>query len=177
MNKNYKFDFSEFDKVVGGEQGPLFNLAKRIKHLTTTAKRQHPYLFLHDEVGFNYRLPNLNAALGLAQIERLDEFVTLKRALADKYREWSDRWGDVSFFSEPRGAQSNYWLNALLVPDRHFRDEVLNRTNLLRVMTRPIWTPLHTLPMYQNCQQYQVNNSLDLEERLINLPSSVVDLN
>ena len=153
------------------------DLAKRVKHLTTTAKKQHPYLFLHDEVGFNYRLPNLNAALGLAQIERLDEFVTLKRALADKYRERSDRWGEVSFFSEPRGAQSNYWLNALLVPDRYFRDEALNRTNLLRVMTRPMWTPLHTLPMYKYCQQYQVNNSLDLEERLINLPSSVVDLN
>ncbi len=150
------------------------DLAKRVKHITTTAKKQHPYLFLHDEVGFNYRLPNLNAALGLAQIERLDEFVTLKRALADKYRECSDLWEDVSFFSEPEGARSNYWLNALLVPDKSFRDQVLDLTNQAQVMTRPIWTPMSTLPMYRGCQQFGLINTTKIENQLICIPSTPV---
>jgi aminotransferase in exopolysaccharide biosynthesis len=150
------------------------DLAQKIKHLTTTAKKRHPYLFIHDEIGFNYRLPNLNAALGLAQIECLDQFVSKKRSLADIYRDWVADWEMVSFFNEPEGASSNYWLNALLVSEQSVRDEILTRTNQSGVMTRPIWTPMNTLPIYEHCQQYRLINAPKIEGRLINVPSSVV---
>jgi len=152
-------------------------LAQRLKHLTTTAKQPHPWLFNHDEVGFNYRLPNLNAALGLAQITQLDTFVTRKRNLADYYRNWFKKWSDASFVLEPTEARSNYWLNAILLPDRCARDEFLARTNEYGVMTRPMWTPLNTLPMYQRCQQFNLVNSPRIEARLVNIPSSAVSLN
>jgi len=150
------------------------DLAKNIKHLTTTAKKQHPYLFIHDEVGFNYRLPNLNAALGLAQMERLDAFVKQKRALADRYRDWASGFEHVSFFLEPQRARSNYWLNALWMPDQSFRDEVLERSNEKGIMTRPMWTPMTALPMYEHCQQYNLINAREIEKRLISIPSSPV---
>lgn len=150
------------------------DFAKKIKHLTTTAKKQHPYLFIHDEVGFNYRLPNLNAALGLAQMERLDAFVEEKRALADRYRDWTSRFEHVSFFSEPQHARSNYWLNALWMPDQSFRDEVLERSNEQGIMTRPMWTPMNSLPMYEHCQNFRLINSREIASRIINIPSSPV---
>ena len=152
-------------------------LAQRLKHLTTTAKQPHPWLFNHDEVGFNYRLPNLNAALGLAQITQLDTFVTRKRNLADYYLNWFRSWSDTSFVLEPTESRSNYWLNAILLPDQCARDEFLARTNECGVMTRPMWTPLNTLPMYQGCQQFNLVNSPRIEARLVNIPSSAVSLN
>jgi len=152
-------------------------LAQRLKHLTTTAKQPHPWLFNHDEVGFNYRLPNLNAALGLAQITQLDTFVTRKRNLADYYRTWFKKWSEARFVLEPREARSNYWLNAILLPDQCARDEFLARTNERGVMTRPMWTPMNTLPMYQRCQQFNLVNSPRIEARLVNIPSSAVSLN
>jgi perosamine synthetase len=151
-------------------------LAKRLKHLTTTAKKPHPWLFHHDEVGFNYRLPNLNAALGLAQIAQLDAFVTQKRELAKYYSEWLGQWPQAIFFMEPDGARSNFWLNAISLPDQDVRDEVLRRTNELGVMTRPMWTPMNTLPMYQDCQQFNLNNVHAIESTFVNIPSSVVSL-
>ena len=152
-------------------------LKDRIKHLTTTAKQPHPYLFIHDEIGFNYRLPNLNAALGLAQIERLEHFVLQKRQLSSVYAEWLDDYADVQFFSEPAKARSNYWLNAILVPDRSTRDDILSKTNQLGVMTRPMWTPMPSLPMFENCLQFEIVNARAIENQLINLPSSVVSAN
>ena len=150
--------------------------AKRLKHLTTTAKQPHPWLFQHDEVGFNYRLPNLNAALGLAQIAQLDDFVVKKRDLARYYADWLDKWPHATFFTEPTGARSNYWLNAILLQDREARDEFLGRTNECGIMTRPMWTPMHTLPMYQNCQCSSLDNAELIESTLVNIPSSVVSL-
>ena len=151
-------------------------LAKRLKHLTTTAKTPHPWLFQHDEVGFNYRLPNLNAALGLAQMAQLAAFVAKKRNLAKYYSKWLDEWLQVRFFTEPAQARSNYWLNAILLPDRAARDEFLGRTNDCGIMTRPMWTPMHTLPMYQNCQRSNLDNAELIENTLVNIPSSAVSL-
>jgi len=151
-------------------------LAKRLKHLTTTAKTPHPWLFQHDEVGFNYRLPNLNAALGLAQMAQLATFVVKKRNLAKYYSEWLDEWLQVRFFTEPADARSNYWLNAILLPDRAARDEFLGRTNDCGIMTRPMWTPMHTLPMYQSCQRSNLDNAELIENTLVNIPSSAVSL-
>lgn len=152
-------------------------LKERIKHLTTTAKQPHPYLFIHDEIGFNYRLPNLNAALGLAQIEQLEHFVLQKRKLSSVYAEWLDDYAGVQFFSEPANARSNYWLNAILLPDRSTRDDILSKTNQLGVMTRPMWTPMPSLPMFENCLQFEIVNARAIENQLINLPSSVVSAN
>ena len=151
-------------------------LAKRLKHLTTTAKTPHPWLFQHDEVGFNYRLPNLNAALGLAQMAQLAAFVAKKRDLAKYYSKWVDEWLQARFFTEPAQARSNYWLNAILLPDRAARDEFLGRTNDCGIMTRPMWTPMHTLPMYQNCQRSNLDNAELIENTLVNIPSSAVSL-
>ena len=149
-------------------------LADKAKHLTTTAKQSHPWLFLHDEVGFNYRLPNINAALGCGQLEQLHEYVDSKRALALRYQEWINPLEDVAFFSEPIGTRSNYWLNALLLKNREVRDDFLQYTNDAGVMTRPMWTPMHTLPMYQNCQRDELTTAQAIEARLVNVPSSVL---
>lgn len=150
-------------------------LAQRAKHCITTAKQTHPWLFLHDELGFNYRLPNINAALGCGQIEQLSKFVDLKRALAQRYKSWFDNIIDVDFFSEPVTACSNYWLNAILLKDRNMRDEFLEFTNSAGVMTRPMWTPMHTLPMYQDCQRNDLPIAEAIESRLANIPSSVIE--
>ncbi len=149
-------------------------LADKAKHLTTTAKQSHPWLFLHDEVGFNYRIPNINAALGCGQLEQLHEYVDSKRTLALRYQEWIDPLEDVAFFSEPIGTRSNYWLNALLLENREVRDDFLQYTNDAGVMTRPMWTPMHTLPMYQNCQRDDLTTAQAIEARLVNVPSSVL---
>ena len=151
-------------------------LAQRAKHISTTAKLSHPWLFKHDEVGFNYRLPNLNAALGCAQMKQLDRFVLEKRQLAAHYDKWFGVWPQASFFAEPPNSRSNYWLNAILLNDRVARDDFLDRTNSAGVMTRPMWTPMHTLPMYQSCQRIDLTNSESIEERLVNIPSSATKL-
>jgi len=150
-------------------------LAQRARHISTTAKLSHPWLFKHDEVGFNYRLPNLNAALGCAQMKQLDRFVSEKRQLGAHYDEWLEDWPQARFFSEPPNSRSNYWLNAILLNDFDARDEFLDRTNRLGVMTRPMWTPMHTLPMYQSCQRTDLTNAEWIEERLVNIPSSATN--
>jgi dTDP-4-amino-4,6-dideoxygalactose transaminase len=148
-------------------------IARRAKHLTTTAKQPHPWLFLHDEIGYNYRLPNINAALGCAQIEQLPTFVNKKRKLAHQYRNWfAER--DQEFVSEPSGAASNYWLNSIVLANIDERDEFLTFTNSRNVMTRAMWTPMHTLPMYRGCYRTDLSNTEAIEKRLVNIPSSVV---
>lgn len=147
-------------------------LAVRARHRTTTAKLPHPWLFLHDEVGFNYRLPNLNAALGCAQLQQLSDFVEAKRLLAETYIEWGVTAG-IDVFKEPSGTKSNYWLNALLVENREVRDHFLEYTNTHGVMTRPMWTPMHTLPMYEYCARTDLPVSEEIESRLVCIPSSV----
>ena len=148
-------------------------IAETAKHKTTTAKQPHPWLYIHDDVGYNYRLPNLNAALGCAQIDQLDDFVRSKRSLADQYRRWFVN-KSVEFIVEPISAKSNYWLNAILLKDRTERDMFLQHTNDEGVMTRPMWTPMHTLPMYKNCQRNDLSTAESIEDRLVNIPSSVV---
>jgi perosamine synthetase len=149
-------------------------LAKRAKYITTTAKVPHPYEFVHDEIGYNYRMPNLNAALGCAQMERLDEFLLIKAQLADQWDAFFyDR--DVDFVKAINGTIANHWLNAIIFDSRLDRDEFLKLTNENNVMTRPIWTLMSKLPMFENCQTDGLENSLWLEDRLVNIPSSVPD--
>ena len=149
-------------------------LALRAKHLSTTAKLPHPYRFDHDEAGFNYRMPNLNAALGVAQLERLDAAVEEKRRLASAYQHAFGDVEGVSVFVEPSGARSNYWLNALLLdaPDEAARDALLDRTNGAGIMTRPAWTPMHRLPMYADAPRAPTPVSDALVARIVNIPSS-----
>lgn len=150
-------------------------LGARTKHVTTTAKVPHPYEFFHDEPGFNYRLPNLNAALGCAQMEVLPEFLKQKRQLAERYKTFfADT--EFSFVVEPDYAQSNYWLNAVICPDTNSRDQLLKVTNESGVMTRPIWKLMHRLPMFQNAHRGELAVSEWIEEHLINLPSSPTQL-
>ncbi len=172
------FSFNGNKIVTTGGGGALIthdkNLAQRARHCTTTAKQAHPWLFLHDELGFNYRLPNINAALGCGQLEQLPEYVDKKRALARRYREWIGDDSSVEFVVEPQGARSNYWLNAILFENREVRDQFLKYTNDLGVMTRPIWTPMHTLPMYKSCQHGDLSTAEAIEASLVNIPSSVI---
>lgn len=149
-------------------------LAKRAKHITTTAKVPHPYQFVHDEIGYNYRMPNLNAALGCAQMERLEEFLTIKAQLADQWANFFNKIG-VNFVKAIDGNKANHWLNAIILDSREDRDEFLKLTNDNNVMTRPVWTLMSKLPMFKNCQTDGLENSLWLEDRVVNIPSSVPD--
>jgi perosamine synthetase len=162
----------------GGGGAVLTNdsaLAKRLKHVTTTAKIPHAWEFNHDEVGFNYRMPNLNAALAVAQLEQLPSFVQKKRALAQRYQQAFAGVEGVKFFSEPAGAQSNYWLNVVLLNPSlaNQRDEVLKATNAAGLMTRPAWTLLNQLSFLQHCPKMPLTVAESLSSRLINIPSSV----
>lgn len=149
-------------------------LARRAKHLTTTAKVPHRWAFDHDEVGYNFRLPNLNAALGCAQLERLDDFVYRKRRLADRYRAAFCDVPGIRIFVEPAGARSNYWLNSLILDEDQAerRDELLDALNTAGVMSRPAWTLLHRLPMYRECPRGPLRVAEDLGRRIVNIPSS-----
>ena len=147
-------------------------IAKRAKHLTTTAKIPHPYEFVHDEVGYNYRLPNLNAALGCAQMERLPQMLAIKAEVAARYREFFAGTG-VRFVEPLPGDRANDWLNAIVLDTDADRDALLEYTNSREVMTRPIWRLMSRLPMFQHCQHDGLENSRWLEARVVNLPSSV----
>ncbi len=149
-------------------------LAKRAKHITTTAKVPHPYEFVHDEIGYNYRMPNLNAALGCAQMERLEEFLMIKSQLANQWDTFF-QGRDVDFVKAVNGNKANHWLNAIILDSREDRDEFLKLTNDNNVMTRPIWTLMSKLPMFKDCQTDGLENSLWLEDRVVNIPSSVPD--
>lgn len=147
-------------------------LAARAKHLTTTAKLPHPYEFYHDEIGFNYRLPNLNAALGVAQMEMLPKMLEIKAEVADRYRQFCAVNG-LQFIDAPEGTAPNFWLNAIVLGSRAERDALLEATNAAGVMTRPIWRLMNELPMYEHCQNDGLENSRWLVDRVVNLPSSV----
>ena len=145
----------------------------KAKHLTTTAKVPHPYEFYHDEAGFNYRMPNLNAALGCAQIEQLEAKLASKRLIAEQYLQFFENT-DYCFVVEPEYARSNYWLNAVVCPDASARDSLLETTNKQGVMTRPVWQLMHRLPMFANELKGDLANSEWAEARLVNLPSSPI---
>ncbi|OYZ33669.1 MAG: aminotransferase DegT [Sulfuricurvum sp. 17-40-25] len=147
-------------------------LAKRAKHITTTAKVPHKWEYVHDEIGYNYRLPNLNAALLCAQLEQLERFLENKRIVAAEYKEFFMSQ-NIRFVEEPLNAKSNYWLNTILLDNMQARDEFLDYTNTNGVMTRPIWALMNKLEMFKACQCDNLENSLFLEERVVNIPSSV----
>ncbi|PAR30508.1 LegC family aminotransferase [Vibrio metoecus] len=146
---------------------------RRTKHVTTTAKVPHPYEFFHDEPGFNYRMPNLNAALGCAQMEVLEHYLAQKRHLAHQYQAFFAS-SDVVFVVEPEYAQSNYWLNAIICADVQQRNELLEQTNAAGVMTRPIWQLMHRLPMFSNAIHGDLTQSEFIEGHLMNLPSTPI---
>jgi perosamine synthetase len=160
--------------TAGGGGAILTNdetLAMKAKHITTQAKISHPWSFEHDEVGYNYRMPNINAALCLAQLERINLFLESKRKLARLYEGFFKNT-PYKFIKEPDGAMSNYWLNSILLNDLRQRDEFLKYTNDFGIMTRPTWRPINQLDMYKNCQAMSLENSINISERLVNLPSS-----
>ena len=147
-------------------------LAKKAKHLTTTAKVPHKWDFNHDMVGYNYRMPNLNAALLVAQLEKLNDFITNKRNLADHYEKFF-RNTDFIFFKEPVNSKSNYWLNVILLNNKKQRDEFLDFSNKNGVMTRPTWKLMNELEMFKDCQFSDLKNAKYLENRIVNIPSSI----
>jgi perosamine synthetase len=149
-------------------------LAKKAKHLTTTAKVPHKWDFNHDMVGYNYRMPNLNAALLVAQLENLEIFLLKKRELAAAYADFFNYTTTYNFVKEPIDSHSNYWLNAIIFKDKRQRDLFLDETNSEGVMTRPIWTLMNKLPMFEHAQYDDLTNSKWLEERIVNIPSSVI---
>lgn len=147
-------------------------LAQRAKHLTTTAKIDHKWEFIHDEIGYNYRMPNLNAALACAQLEQLDDILKDKRELANAYGDFFKEAGWGHFFSEPPESHSNYWLNSVVTADKDQRDDLLKKTNESGIMTRPVWQLMPDLSMYKKCQKGDLSNARWLSQRLVNLPSS-----
>ncbi len=168
--------------TTGGGGMLLFNdveLANKAKHLTTQAKVPHPYEFIHDEIGYNYRMPNINAALGVAQLEQLTVFLQAKRKLAEAYSSFFSAFASasalkVTFFTEPKHAKSNYWLNAVILENRKQRDEFLKYTNENGVMTRPVWELMNRLPMFKNAQCGDLSNAEWIADRLVNISSSVL---
>lgn len=149
-------------------------LATRAKHLSTTAKLPHQWEFVHDEVGYNFRMPNLNAALGCAQLEQLPERLLQKRALADKYFEAFKDLEDIEMFQEPANCKSNFWLNTLVLktPDLEVRDDILRATNAAGLQCRPVWRALHTLEFFKSNPRSKLPATESFEKRLINVPSS-----
>lgn len=150
------------------------DLADQAKHLTTTAKRTHKWEYYHDQVGYNYRLPNINAALGCAQMEELPDFIQRKRELANRYKQAFADMEGLTFYVEPEYARSNYWFNTLLLDPENtaYRDDVLEATNHAGFMTRPAWTLMSKLPMFTECPKMDLSVAEDLERRIINIPSS-----
>jgi dTDP-4-amino-4,6-dideoxygalactose transaminase len=143
------------------------------KHLTTQAKVPHAWEFVHDHVGYNYRMPNLNAAMACAQLEQLDSFIANKRATSLSYQKHFEKEG-INFFTEPNQAFSNYWLNAVILKSQDERDVFLKETNDAKIMTRPAWRLMHKLSMFSDCITSDVSNAEYIEEKLVNIPSSVI---
>ena len=170
------FSFNGNKIITSGGGGVIVTddelLAKRAKHITTTAKIPHPYEYVHDEIAYNYRLPNINAALLVAQMENLKRFLDSKRELALTYEEFFETV-NVDFIKEPKDSKSNYWLQAVLLKDVNQRDEFLEYTNKNGVMSRPIWRLMNELEMYKDCQKDELQNAKYLEQRVVNIPSSV----
>ena len=171
------FSFNGNKIITTGGGGMLVtddeDLAKRAKHLTTTAKVAHPYEYIHDEIGYNYRLTNLAAALGVAQMENLGFFVQKQRELAKQYKQFFKE-SKLEFIIEPKDAESNYWLNAVVLKDKQERDDFLKYTNDRGVMTRSIWRLMNKLDMFEDAQTGNLKNAEWLEERVVNISSSVI---
>ncbi|MCF8355753.1 MAG: LegC family aminotransferase [Melioribacteraceae bacterium] len=157
--------------ITGNEE-----FAKKAKHITTTAKVPHKWEYIHDEVGYNYRMTNVTAAIGVAQMENLDKIIENKRQTAGKYKKFfqsnqSFNHSIIEFISEQAGSISNYWLNCIKLENRESRDKFLEATNSNGVITRPIWRLMNKLDMYKDCQKGNLDNSEWLEDRIVNIPS------
>ena len=191
------FSFNGNKTITTGGGGMIITdnaeMAKRAKHITTTAKVPHhptsntkdiapvsrllpssPWDYVHDCIGFNYRLPNLNAALGCAQMEKLDEIIENKRGTAEAYRQHFADIPEVNFIIEPAFSKSNYWLNALLFSEPSEAARFLEKSNAGGVMTRPVWRLMNQLEMFETCECMPVENAEWLVDRLVNLPSGVI---
>jgi perosamine synthetase len=170
------FSFNGNKTITCGGGGAIVtndeSLARRAKHLTTQAKVPHKWEFVHDSVGYNYRMPNLNAALACAQLEQLKVFVENKRDLAASYEKHFSENPRLTFVKEPLNTSANYWLNCILLQNKTERDTFLKETNDRGVMTRPVWQVMNKLPMFEKCQHSELFNSEFIEARLVNIPSS-----
>ncbi|CAM4363267.1 LegC family aminotransferase [Gillisia limnaea] len=174
------FSFNGNKIVTSGGGGAIVTnnpaLGIKAKYLTTTAKQPHAYEYVHDELGYNYRMPNLNAALACAQLEKLNWFLEKKRELAKKYEEFF-KGADAKFRTELPQTNANYWLMCVELESRNARDLFLKETNEAKVMTRPIWELMYKLPMYQDCFKDEQVNARFLVDRIVNIPSSVLNTN
>ena len=162
--------------TTGGGGMMLFNdeeLGAYAKHITTQAKIPHRWEFKHDHIGYNYRMPNINAALGCAQLENIDKFIESKRETAKAYEEFFKNVPVIEFFTEPENCRSNYWLNVVILKDKDAQQEFLQFTNDNGVMTRPIWELMNRLPMFEHCQNDGLKNTTWFADRVVNIPSSV----
>lgn len=170
------FSFNGNKIITSGGGGVIVTddeeLAKRAKHITTTAKVPHPYEYEHDEIAYNYRMPNLNAALLCAQLEQVDKFLENKRALSLAYENFFATQ-DAEFIKESKYSNSNYWLNAIIFKSKEQRDEFLEFSNKHGVMSRPIWKLMNELNMFKECQRDSLDNAKFLQDRVVNIPSSV----
>ncbi len=173
------FSFNGNKTITTGGGGAILTndeeLGNLAKYMTTQAKVPHKWEFKHDMIGYNFRMPNINAALGCAQLEQLPEFVEHKRNLAKKYEEILTDVEGITFFKEPAFSKSNYWLNAILLDEEysHQRDEVLTILNEQGIMARPVWNLLYTMPMFAKCPKMECGVAENIAKRLINIPSSV----
>lgn len=162
--------------TTGGGGMMLFNdeeLGAYAKHITTQAKVPHRWEFRHDHIGYNYRMPNINAALGCAQLENLDRYIASKRETAAAYADYFKGVDDIDFFVEPENAFSNYWLNVVILKDKDAQLDFLQQTNDNKVMTRPIWELMNRLPMFEKCENDGLKNTIWFADRVVNIPSSV----
>lgn len=162
--------------TTGGGGMMLFNdeeLGAYAKHITTQAKIPHRWEFRHDHIGYNYRMPNINAALGCAQLEHIEEYVASKRETAKAYEEFFKNIDGIDFFTEPENTRSNYWLNVVILKDREAQQDFLQYTNDNGVMTRPIWELMSRLPMFENSENDGLKNTIWFADRVVNIPSSV----
>lgn len=171
------FSFNGNKTVTSGGGGAIITnddeIAKKAKHLSTQAKIPHQWEYAHDEIGYNYRMPNLNAALACAQLEQLPNYIENKRELSDLYYDFLSDNTDITLIREQENSKSNYWLNAVILKDRIARDNFLKETNDAGVMTRPIWALMNKLTMFKGCPKSDLTNSEWLEDRVVNITSSV----
>lgn len=171
------FSFNGNKIVTSGGGGAITTnsneLGERAKFLTTTAKQPHPFEYIHNEIGYNFRMPNLNAALACAQLEQLDLFLKKKRSLANRYKNFFSKRG-IKFRTETKNTKANYWLMSVELDNSKERDLFLEFTISNNIMTRPIWKAMDFLPMYKHCQKDELLNTRFLEARIVNIPSSVI---
>lgn len=151
-------------------------LADYAKHLTTTAKVPHRWEYVHDDIGYNYRMPNINAALGCAQLEKLPQFLAQKKALTQKYEALLENVDGVTLYKQPEHSDSNYWLQTLLLDKSLNRDEMLQFLNEQGIMSRPIWQPMHELEMFKECPMMDLHVTNDMKQRIVNIPSTPIEV-